>query len=150
MKKVFKRILAVHGHYTLLLFFTLQAAGVSANNIPLAFIPSSTLTGNNTAKALFQLPQEEPKFTNKSSEEEGNKKIYTFNISIINPSVEKVMEAIRQTHKPGATIAYEFHQFQLDAKEKTLKVVVDKNVITQQELLAYLQNRLNNALKDMK
>ena len=150
MKKVFKRILAVHGHYMLLLSFTIHAAGVSANNTTLTFIQSSTVTRSNTAKTLFQLSQEEPKFTNKSSEEEGNKNIYTFTISIINPSVEKVMEAIRQTHKPGATIAYEFHQFQLDTKEKTLKVVVDKNVITQQELLAYLQNRLNNALKEMK
>jgi hypothetical protein len=150
MKKVFKRILPAHRHYTLLLLFTIHTAGVSANNTTFTFIQSPTVTEINTAKALFQLSQEEPKFTNKSSEEEGNKKIYTFNISIVNPSVEKVMEAIRQTHRPGATIAYEFHQFQFDSKEKTLKLTVDKNVITQQELLAYLQNRLNNALKDMK
>jgi hypothetical protein len=151
MKNVFKRIPAICVYYLLLLFFSIHSAGVSANNAGIAFIQSSaSLFKGVEARSFFKLQQEDPKFTNKSSEEEGNKIIYTFNISVVNPSVEKVMEEIRQTHKPGATIAYEFHQFQLDAKNKTLKVVIDKNVITQQELLAYLQTRLNNALKQMK
>ena len=151
MKNVFKRIPAICVHALLLLFFIIYSAGLSATNAGIASIqsPASFLT-NVIAQSSFEIQQEEPKFTNKSSEDEGNKKIYTFNISIVNPSVEKVMESIRQTHKPGATIAYEFHQFQLDSKEKTLKVVIDKNVISQQELLEYLQNCLNNALKEMK
>ena len=151
MKNVFKRIPAIAVACLLLLIFTIHSPVLSANNAGMVSIESyGSFVSNVAHGSCLQLQQEEPKFTNKSSEAEGNKMIYTFNISIVNPSVEKVMESIRQTHKPGATIAYEFHQFELDTKEKTLKVVIDKNVLTQEELLAYLQNRLNNALKEMK
>jgi len=134
--------------------YTLQFLVVLSSLLPL-FAQSRQITHTTTVAytpAACQAPmfvngkQETPLLSIKSSETDGSNIIFTYNISLLEDTVLKVLDNIKNSHKAGSSVAFEFYLFEVDQTEKTVKIGMGDGIITQQKLMEYLQKRLNASL----
>jgi hypothetical protein len=103
-------------------------------------------TAGTTLQMVASL-EEAPKLSLKESAVADKKLTVTYTLSSVSDAVSKVLTAIKNSHKPGATVGYELHVFDVDKTEKTLKVTMDAGIATPEELMAYLQKQIENGLK---
>ncbi len=111
-------------------------------------IAPTTIAAHQSAfcQLAFKEKQEAPLLSIKSSATDGSNIVFTYNISLLSDTVLTVLNNIKNSHKPGASVAFEFYLFEVDTDAKTLKVGMGNGIITQQKLMEYLQKRLEASL----
>ena len=98
---------------------------------------------------LFHLNFDNAKLSLLDSVVSGTTVTYSYSISIIDDVTLKTLSNIKNTHKPGASIGFEFYSFDVDQTGKTLKVSIGNGVSTASNLMNYLQLLLDNSPKSL-